>query len=142
MLQDRLQLLATVVQILPRDKLNLIPELLSEAVLGTKEVNEKARDSGFDLLVVMAQKMAEGGEVKQDEAGDEGMGELVPFPRPISIADSAASASASVEEYITMVAAGLTGTTPHMISASINALSRLLFEYKGELSGSRSSQPS
>ena len=31
-----------------------------------------------------------------------------------------------------MVAAGLTGTTPHMISASINALSRLLFEYKGE----------
>lgn len=30
-----------------------------------------------------------------------------------------------------MVAAGLTGTTPHMISASINALSRLLFEYKG-----------
>lgn len=30
-----------------------------------------------------------------------------------------------------MVAAGLTGTTPHMISASINALSRLLFEFKG-----------
>ena len=30
-----------------------------------------------------------------------------------------------------MVAAGLTGTTPHMISASINALTRLIFEFKG-----------
>jgi len=30
-----------------------------------------------------------------------------------------------------MVAAGLTAATPHMISASINALSRLLFEFKG-----------
>lgn len=46
--------------------------------------------------------------------------------------DGIGSAAASVEEYITMVAAGLTGTTPHMISASINALSRLLFEFKGE----------
>ena len=33
-----------------------------------------------------------------------------------------------------MVAAGLTAATPHMISASINALSRLLFEFKGESS--------
>lgn len=32
-----------------------------------------------------------------------------------------------------MVAAGLTGETPHMISASINALSRLLFEFKDEI---------
>jgi hypothetical protein len=31
-----------------------------------------------------------------------------------------------------MVAAGLTAATPHMISASINALSRLLFEFKGK----------
>jgi ribosomal RNA-processing protein 12 len=55
-------LLSTVVQSLPKEKLALIPELLSEAVLGTKEVNEKARDAGFDLLVVMGQKMAQGGE--------------------------------------------------------------------------------
>ncbi len=31
-----------------------------------------------------------------------------------------------------MVAAGLAAATPHMISASITALSRLLFEYQGE----------
>jgi len=63
--RDRLQLLSTLVDALPKDRLHLIPELLSEAVLGTKEVNERARDAGFDLLVVMGHKMAGGGEVKQ-----------------------------------------------------------------------------
>lgn len=57
--------MATIVDIIPTDSLQLIPELLSEAVLGTKEVNEKARDAGFDLLVVMANKMAQGGTVVQ-----------------------------------------------------------------------------
>lgn len=31
-----------------------------------------------------------------------------------------------------MVAAGLAGTSPHMISATITAISRLLFEFKGQ----------
>jgi len=65
------------VDILPKDQLHLIPEVLSEAVLGTKEVNEKARDAGFDLLVKMARKMAQGGSVKQPAGGadDEDMEE-------------------------------------------------------------------
>jgi ribosomal RNA-processing protein 12 len=63
--RDRLQLLAALVEALPSDRLGLIPQLLSEAVLGTKEVNERARDAGFDLLVIMGRKMAGGGEVKQ-----------------------------------------------------------------------------
>lgn len=33
---------------------------------------------------------------------------------------------------MTMVAAGLAGATPHMISATITALSRLTFEFKCE----------
>ena len=50
--------------------------------MGTKEVNEKARDAGFDLLVVMGNKMAEGGSVtrtiavegeEEDGVGQEGM---------------------------------------------------------------------
>lgn len=45
--------------------------------------------------------------------------------------DDTGEVDANVEEFITMVAAGLTGTTPHMISASISALSRLIFEFKG-----------
>ena len=38
---------------------------------------------------------------------------------------------ASIEEYMTMVAAGLAGATPHMISATVTAISRLVFEFKG-----------
>lgn len=64
-------MLSGVVDILPKDRLHLIPELLSEAVLGTKEVNEKARDAGFDLLVVMGHKMAQGGTVKQSAEEDD-----------------------------------------------------------------------
>lgn len=59
--------------------------------MGTKEVNEKARDAGFDLLVVMGNKMAEGGSVtrtiavegeEEDGVGQEGMLSffLVTFP--------------------------------------------------------------
>jgi ribosomal RNA-processing protein 12 len=35
---------------------------------------------------------------------------------------------------MTMVAGGLAGATPHMISASITAISRLVFEFKGSIS--------
>jgi len=63
--QDRLQLLTALVEVMPKDRLHLVPELLSEAVLGTKEVNERARDAGFELVVAMGHKMAKGGTVKQ-----------------------------------------------------------------------------
>lgn len=69
-----MQLLTTIVQILPKDRLHLVPELLSEAVLGTKEVNERARDAGFELVVTMGHKMAKGGVVKQ-QVPTEGAGE-------------------------------------------------------------------
>lgn len=36
-----------------------------------------------------------------------------------------------MEEYITMVAGGLAGASPHMISATVTALSRLVFEFRG-----------
>ncbi|WRT66755.1 uncharacterized protein IL334_003718 [Kwoniella shivajii] len=124
--RDRLQLLSALVESLPKDSLHIIPELLSEAVLGTKEVNERARDAGFDLLVIMGKKMASGGEVRvqKDEAEGEDEENM----------DQTGPVQANAEEYLTMVAAGLTGTTPHMISATINALSRLIFEFKEDVS--------
>ena len=39
---------------------------------------------------------------------------------------------ASLEEYIVMVGAGLAGATPHMVSATVMALSRLIFEFHGK----------
>lgn len=40
-------------------------------------------------------------------------------------------ATATIDEYLTMVSGGLAGSTPHMISATITAISRLVFDFKG-----------
>jgi ribosomal RNA-processing protein 12 len=39
--------------------------------------------------------------------------------------------SATIEQYFLMVSAGLAGSSQHMISATITALSRMLYEFKG-----------
>jgi ribosomal RNA-processing protein 12 len=46
--------------------MHVIPSLISEAILGTKEASEKARSAAFDLIVVMGRKMNQGGIVKKD----------------------------------------------------------------------------
>jgi ribosomal RNA-processing protein 12 len=56
-------LLALLVTIIPNTALHLIPSLIPEAVLGTKEPSEKARLEAFDLVVAMGRKMKEGGVV-------------------------------------------------------------------------------
>jgi ribosomal RNA-processing protein 12 len=53
------------------------------------------------------------------------------FVCPVSFPEHS-TATASVEEYMTMIAGGLAGATPHMISATVTAISRLVFEFKGE----------
>ena len=126
-----MQLLSAIILNLPPTQLHLVPELLSEAVLGTKELNERARNAGFDLLVVMANKMAQGGTVKSQVRPVERNGDAMEEDEETQAAPRG-DVNASVEEFITMVAAGLTSTTPHMISASISALTRLVFEFKGK----------
>ncbi|KAF8318020.1 NUC173-domain-containing protein [Clavulina sp. PMI_390] len=133
--KDRIDLLAILVPLLsPSSQLHHIPALLPEAVLGTKEVSEKARNSAFDLLVVMGQKMCEtGGVVKRGLV--EGIAAM-----ELDGDGSSNEVAASAEEFVTMVAAGLVGSTPHMISATITALSRLLFEFKDSLPASTQSE--
>ncbi|KZT59521.1 NUC173-domain-containing protein [Calocera cornea HHB12733] len=113
--RDRLTVFLALVPTLPPTMLHHIAQMLTETVLGTKEVNEGARDEAFEVLVQMGVKMSEGGTISRSLLDDITDMDDVP---------------ASIEEFITMVAAGLAGTTPHMISASITALSRLLFEFK------------
>ena len=50
---------------IPSNSLHIIPSLIPEAVLGTKEPSEKARMAAFDLIVAMGKKMSEGGIVKR-----------------------------------------------------------------------------
>jgi len=51
---------------IPSSCLHIIPKLIPEAVLGTKEPSEKARAAAFGLLVAMGQKMNQGGVVKRN----------------------------------------------------------------------------
>ena len=83
----------------------------------------------------MGKKMAEGGVVKRvlvdgmdEDNATEGMylSQLLAFSYL-----RGKLAKATIGEYITMIAAGLAGATPHMISATVTAVSRLVFEFKG-----------
>ncbi|KAK3697309.1 pre-rRNA processing protein [Vermiconidia calcicola] len=117
--RDRLDSIARIVPYLPVSDLHFVPSILSEVVISAKEVNEKARTAAFDLLVLMGEKMAEGGTVVNSKVSH--------------MPPDAPSATASLEEYFTMVSAGLAGSTPHMVSASITALTRLLYEFRLQL---------
>lgn len=117
--RDRLVGIGIVIQYMPESSLHFIPSILSEVVISAKEVNEKARATAFDLLVLMGQKMAQGGVIDQCK---------IPH-----MAMDASTTQASLEEYFTMVSAGLAGNTPHMISASVTALTRILYEFRSDL---------
>jgi ribosomal RNA-processing protein 12 len=114
--KDRFILLSLLILRVPSESLHIIPSLIPEAVLGTKEPSEKARSAAFELVVAMGQKMSQGGIVKRSMV--DGMDE------------DGAEAQASINEYMTMVAGGLAGASPHMISATVTAVSRLVFEFR------------
>lgn len=118
--RDRLDAIAVVVEYLSPTSLQFIPSILSEVVISAKEVNEKARAAAFDLLVLMGRKMQAGGTVAQNQ---------IPH-----MPSDAPNVDASLEEFFTMVSAGLVGSTPHMVSASITALTRILYEFHAQLS--------
>lgn len=117
-MQDRILALQQIVHVLPTESLHLITTILPEAIIGTKEANQNAREAAYDLLITMGRKMQQGGTV--DNTLLDGM--------------DLESKTASVEEYFLMVSAGLGGSTQHMVSATITALSRLLYEFKYDLS--------
>ena len=118
--RDRLDAIAVVVEHLPPSSLHFIPSILSEVVISAKEINEKARTAAFDLLVLMGRKMQKGGTVAQSR---------IPH-----MPSDAPNVEANLEEFFTMVSAGLVGSTPHMVSASITALTRILYEFHTQLS--------
>ncbi|KAK9761420.1 pre-rRNA processing protein, partial [Basidiobolus ranarum] len=118
--EERLRALASVIRILPSSDLSMIPSVLSEAIVGTKQANETIRNLAYDLLVVMGNRMIEGGTVVTSKIAE--------------MDSDAPDAEASIAEYFTMVTAGLAGSTPNMISATITSLSRLLFEFQSNLS--------
>jgi ribosomal RNA-processing protein 12 len=119
--RDRLSAISTLIPFLPNDSLHFIPAILSEVVISCKEVNERARTAAFDLLVLMGEKIvsASGAKIENSKVSH--------------MPNDAPAVTANLEEYFTMVSAGLAGSTPHMISASITALTRILYQFRESL---------
>lgn len=98
---------ALMLQLSPSQLQQLIPTLLGEVVLATRELNVKTRAAAFDLLISLAEHS------RQRAKSEDGRIE-------------------AVRSVVVMVAAGLAGNTPHMMAASLAALSRLIFEHKDD----------
>ncbi|KAM0261949.1 hypothetical protein ACHAQJ_001953 [Trichoderma viride] len=120
--RERIAAITALLPYIPDSDLHFIPSVLSEIVICCKENNERARESAYDLLVQMGQKMAAANGATIDNS-------KVPH-----MPSDAPAATANIEEFFTMVSAGLAGSTPHMISASVTAISRLLYEFRSSLS--------
>lgn len=104
----RFRLLALLAPELSDHALAWIPQLLPEVLLGVKETNARARTQAHELLVAWGRRMSRGGR----------------FSTP-----TVQGRDASLHEYFTMMLAGLAGHTPHMISATVMALARIVFEF-------------
>lgn len=124
--RDRMLAIDELVTNLPTSDLHFIPSILSEVVLGCKESNEKARTAAFDLLIHLARRTI---DPELNPAGTVIRNSLVPH-----MPDDSPDAPATIEEFFTMVSAGLAGSSPHMVAASVTALSRLFFEFYKDLS--------
>ncbi|OAL20262.1 hypothetical protein AYO22_08974 [Fonsecaea multimorphosa] len=122
--RDRILAIHTLVSFLPLTDLHFIPSMLSEVVLACKDSNEKARTAGFDLLIALTEKVSSPSNPPDTKIRNR----LVPH-----MPDNSPDAPATLEEVFTMVSAGLAGVAPHMVAASIIALSRLFFEYHSQL---------
>lgn len=104
----------------------LVPLMLGEVMLCCKDSNGKVRMEAFHLLMAMARKMAAGG----DGDGLGGMEEEVDEDEDAaSSAADAAPVKANLSEFFKMVLAGIAASTPHMRSATLLALSRLIYEF-------------
>ena len=118
--KDRLAALAEVVKTLPNSDLTFVLSIVPEVILRTKETNERARESAYSLIVTIGERMSAGGAIRPGQVNSSG--------------PSVEQTEASIQEYFTILSAGLAGSTPHMISASVAAITRALFTFGSALS--------
>lgn len=123
--RDRMLAITEMIHHLPTSDLHFIPAILSEVVLGCKESNEKARTAAFDLLILLAKRTIDS---ERNPPGTVIRRSLVP-----GMPDDMPDAPATLEEFFTMLSAGLAGAAPHMVAASVTALSRLFFDFQTQL---------
>ncbi|KAK9275403.1 hypothetical protein L1049_022667 [Liquidambar formosana] len=81
---------------------DIISSFLTEIILALKEANKKTRNRAYDILVQIGHA-----------CGDEEKG----------------GKRENLHQFFNMVAGGLAGETPHMISAAVKGLARLAYEF-------------
>ncbi|XP_060581938.1 RRP12-like protein [Ruditapes philippinarum] len=102
----RLRCLVNIFQLLDKRQDDFLLAVVPEAILCTKEVAERARAASYNLLVEMGQAAK-----RWSDNNDNGV----------------------LEEYFKMVMAGFAGS-PQMISATLLALTRIMYQFKAEIS--------
>lgn len=107
----------------------VITPMVTEIILCVKEANKRTRAAAFDLLLEVATAMHEAEPPTININEDDGNEEEPPA------AASASAQGGGLHSLVTIVLGGLIGSTPHMISASVMALARLLFEFAPVLAG-------
>lgn len=93
----------------------IISSFLTEIVLALKEANTKTRNRAYDILVQIAHA-----------CGDEEKG----------------GKKENLLQFFNMVAGGLAGETPHMISAAVKGLARLAYEFSDLIASAYNVLPS
>ncbi|KAK6201714.1 NUC173 domain-containing protein [Scheffersomyces amazonensis] len=116
---SRLNAISEILDLLPETDLYFIPATLQEIIISTKDVNERTRELSYTILIKMGNAMLKGGVVENSKVPG--------FP------EDSPNTEANITEYLTMVSAGLAAQAPHMISATITAISCLMFEFKDKL---------
>ncbi|KAK6944710.1 putative domain NUC173 [Dillenia turbinata] len=116
----RLDCLYFLIVHMPKDesaqrKCDIISSFLTEIILALKEANKKTRNRAYDLLVQIGHAY-----------GDEERGGKKEF----------------LHQYFNMIAGGLAGETPHMISAAVKGLARLSYEFSELISAAFNVLPS
>ncbi|PRW60392.1 ARM repeat superfamily [Chlorella sorokiniana] len=106
----------------------MVASMVSEIILAVKERNKQTRATAFELLVQIAHAMHEA------EPPPPGLG-LGLGGDAAMVEDGTPAERGGLHTLFTMVLGGLVGATPHMISAAVMALARLLYEFAPLLAG-------
>lgn len=112
---QRMAFIGALISCLDGPKLReFVPEVIAEIILSCKEVNERARAAAYECLVVIGNT-------------------IISF-------QTAPDPALTIHDYFSIVVAGLAGQTPHMMSATILALSRLIFQFRSEMDENQTEQ--
>lgn len=122
--RTRLQALLRVVEnIQPDGDFSFVFKVLPEAILGVKDPNEKTRETAFEMLVICGHRFLD----SSDKGG------YLDHSRIRELRNDDSKNPVSINSYFEMVLAGLAGSTPHMVAATVTALARVLFEFHNVL---------